>query len=418
MDRIYTLKNGLRFIFIQNKYVRSVALGVFVSAGSVYEQSKNNGVSHFIEHMSFKGTPTRSAFDIVNEIDSIGAKINAFTTKHYTCYYTISLEKNVQKCAQILSDLYFNSLYNQEELEKERNVILEEFSESKDTPDSICLDNLSSAFFKGHPLSYTILGSKGSIQNISREDLLSYKEKLYTADNTAIVMVGDITAEKAMDIVEQYFSCFSHLRAKRRNLKGANYNTTSVKRVKRSEQSHLAIAFPGLPFSDARVSSLELMCLVFGLEMSSRLFQSIRERYGLCYTIYSYPSLYLNEGMLTIYTSVNPKNIERATSAIKDEINLLLKEGITPQELNKGKEQMKTGLVISQESTIAVMRSQGRNLLFKNELFDIDKKIQQIDALQLDEVNSVAKDIFDTDTISTSMVGPKSEFDALELLKN
>lgn len=417
MEKLYTYPNGLRLVYIQNQCVRSIALGIFVGAGSILENNKNNGVSHFIEHMTFKGTNTRSAFDIVNEIDSIGARINAFTTKHHTCYYTISLDKNIGKCAEVLSDLYFNSTFSEDELERERKVILEELSESEDTPDDVCLEKLSSVFFKDHPLSRTILGTKKSISQMTRTELLSYKEKCYTADNTVAVIVGDISFDEAKELIDANFNKhFVNNKFAFKEISAANFNSDIIVKSKKIEQAHLAFAFPSLSFSDKRVPALELMSMIFGLEMSSRLFQRVRERLGLCYTIYSYPSFYLKEGSFIIYTSTNPSSVESAVRAIKSEIDLLLKDGITLEELNKGKEQMKTGLVIGQESTTAIMRAHGRNVLFQGELFDIDKKIECIDALTIEDIANVAKEIFQFEKAAASFVGTKCNVDILKVL--
>ncbi|MDD4839788.1 MAG: pitrilysin family protein [Clostridia bacterium] len=418
MEKIFEFDNGLRLVYVENHAVRSIALGVYVGAGSVFETVENNGVSHFIEHMTFKGTTTRTAFDIVNEIDSIGAKINAFTTKHNTCYYTVSLDKNIGKCAEMLSDLYFNSTFSEEELERERRVILEELSESEDSPDDVCLERLSETFFKGHPLARTILGTKESLKALDRDALFAYKKKCYTADNTVIAIVGNIKFEKAKSLVEEYFvDKFDSVKCNFHEIAAAVPNSSMVKKSKKIEQSHIAFVFPAIKYQDKRDVALQLLCTVFGLEMSSRLFQRVREQLGLCYTIYAYPSFYKNEGSLTIYTSTNPASVEAAVNAIKSEIKLLLLKGITEQELQKGKEQMKTDLVLGQESTTAVMRAYGRNLLFANELFDIDDKIARIDALKAEDIISIAREIFDFSKVAASYVGTKCEVNILKLMK-
>jgi predicted Zn-dependent peptidase len=418
MEKLFRFENGLRLAYVQNPFVRSVALGVFVGAGSAFENQNQNGISHFIEHMTFKGTKTRSAFDIVNEVDSIGAKINAFTTKHSTCYYTVSLGKNIGFCAEILSDLYFEATFSEDEIDRERKVVLEELSENEDTPDDVCLDNLAAVAFKGHPLSRTILGTKKTLENLSQKDLFAYKKDAYTADNTVVVVVGDVEFETAKELVEKHFANrFEKDECVLCSLAPASITSAGVKKTKRIEQAHISFAFPGVPFDGDGASALELLCMVFGLEMSSRLFQRVRERLGLCYTIYAYPSFYPKEGSLIIYTSTNPQSVEKAVRAIRSEIDLLLKDGITDAELDKGKEQMKTGLVLRQESTTAVMRAYGRNVQFLGELFDIDKKIAQIDALTLDDIIAVSKKVFDFQKVASSYVGAKTDLDILELIK-
>ncbi|HKL94352.1 MAG TPA: pitrilysin family protein [Clostridia bacterium] len=418
MENLFEFENGLKLAYVENKAVRSIALGVYVGVGSINENAGNNGVSHFIEHMTFKGTKSRTAFDIVNEIDSIGAKINAFTSKNNTCYYTVSLDKNIEKCAEILSDLYFNSTFPEDELERERRVILEEISESEDTPDDVCMERLSETFFKGHALSRSILGTKKSLLSLSREDLFSYKAKSYTADNTVVVLTGNITFDNAKAIAEKYFvKKFDGAKCGLIEIPPAKYHSNLTKKTKKIEQSHIAFAFPSVKYEDDRDLAVQLLCTVFGLEMSSRLFQKVREQLGLCYTIYAYPSFYKKEGSLIIYTSTNPASIEKAVKAIKSEIELLLENGITDDELKKGKEQMKTGLVLGQESTTAIMRAYGRNVLFAGKLYDIDEKIAKIDKLNAEDILSVAREIFDFSKVSSSYVGTKSDIDILKLMK-
>lgn len=418
MEKIFEFDNGLRFVCVENNSVRSIALGVFVGAGSINETAKISGVSHFIEHMTFKGTTARTAFDIVDEIDSIGAKINAFTSKNQTCYYTVSLDKNIEKCAEVLSDLYFNPTFSNEELERERRVILEEISESNDSPDDVCMERLAETFFKGHPLSRAILGTKKSLLALTQEDLFAYKKESYTADNTVIVISGNLDIESAKAIVVKYFvNNFDDKKCGLAEIPPATYNSALTQKTKKTEQTHIAFAFPAIAFEDSRDVALQLLCMVFGLEMSSRLFQRVREQLGLCYTIYAYPSFYKKEGTVTIYTSTNPSSTIEAVKAIKSEIELLLDKGITEKELEKGKEQMKAGLVLGQESTLGIMRAYGRNALFSGKLYDIDEKIERIDKLTGDDILNVARDVFDFTKVSASFVGPKSDVNILELIK-
>lgn len=418
MEKIYEFENGLKMVYVQNKAVRSISLGVFVKTGSVNENTENNGISHMIEHMLFKGTKTRNAFDIVNETDSIGAKINAFTSKHNTCYYTVSIDTNIEKCFEILADLYFNSTFPEEELKRERRVILEELSESLDTPDDVCLENLANSFYKNHALGKSILGTKKSINSITRDDLFEYKDKYYTADNTYISVVGNISFEVAKKHVENNFLSNFSKKVSVANTNGkAKTNSVFVSAKKDIEQAHVAIAFPGFSYTDDRIVALQLLSTIFGLEMSSRLFQKVREQLGLCYTIYAFPSFYFKEGNMIIYTATNPESVQDALKAIKSEIELLLEKGITDEELNKGKEQMKTSLVLGQEVTTNIMRAQGRNMIFAGKKYDIDEKIVKIDNLTKEDILECAKAVFVFDHSAISYVGGKDCGDLLKLFK-
>lgn len=407
--------------FIRNTAVRSVAIGVFVGAGVVSEAPESAGISHLIEHMVFKGTQSRSSFDIVNEMDSIGAQINAFTTKSYTCYYTVSIDTNARKCADMLSDLYFNALFDDGDLEKERRVVIEEINESEDTPDDICLEALSSVFFKGHPLEKPILGTKKTLAAMNGETLKDYRNKHYTEANTVLAIAGNLSEKEAIGIARNYFQKKFPKGAANSPQKGVSKAVTNsgfVFRKKKIEQAHLAFAFPSFAYNDERSVSVQLLASIFGMEMSSRLFQSVRERLGLCYTIMGYPSTYENNGAFIIYTSTNPESAEKATLAIRDEIRLLLRDGVTDAELQKGKEQLKTSLVLGQESTSAMMRAFGRHAIHTGELYDFDERIAAIDGASKQDILKSAETIFDLDKAAASLVGKDGGKNILEILRS
>lgn len=414
-----TFKSGLKLVFVQNTAVRSVAIGVFVGAGVVKETPEIAGISHFIEHMVFKGTTKRSAFDIVNEIDSIGAQINAFTAKSYTCFHTVSLDTNAEKCADVLSDMYFNPAFDSVELEKERRVVIEEINESEDTPDDLCIERLLSLYFKGCPLEKAILGTKKTLKDMTSDTLKAYHDKHYVAKNTVLSIAGNLTEEQAVAIAQKYFED--------KYTQNQPYDNTPInarpvhshgcKRKKAIEQTHIAFAFPSYPYNDARCTAMQLMTIIFSMEMSSRLFQSVREKLGLCYTIYGYPSSYQNNGAFIIYTSTSPRNTEKAVEAIREEIDLLLEKGVSDEELNKGKEQLKTSLVLGQESTSAMMRTFGGHAVQTGELYDFDKRIQSIDSVSKQDVLNSAKEILDFSQVCSSIVAPDDDIDILKIIK-
>ncbi len=419
MQKMIEFKSGLKLVFVRNTSVRSVAIGVFVGAGVVKEAPQISGVSHFIEHMLFKGTKNRSAFDIVNEIDSIGAQINAYTTKSYTCFHTVSLDSNAQKCADVLSDMYFNPLFDNGELEKERRVVIEEINESEDAPDDLCLERLMSAFFKGCTLEKTILGTKKSLKDMTSDTLKEYHKKHYVAKNTVLSIAGNLTEAQAVEIAQKYFES--------RYTENCEYENTAVsvrpehsvacKRKKDIEQTHVAFAFPSYPYDDKRSVAMQLMSIIFSMEMSSRLFQSVREKLGLCYTIYGYPSAYQDNGAFIIYTSTSPKNVLKAVKAIRKEILLLADKGVSEQELEKGKEQLKTSLVLGQESTSAMMRTFGAHMVQTGRLYDFDRRIEQIDATSAEDVLKCAREIFDFSNVCSSIVSCDDGADVLSCIK-
>lgn len=408
MNEMIVFDSGLKLVVSPNPAVRSVSVGVFAGAGSADETQAESGISHLIEHMMFKGTANRSAFDIANDIDSLGAQINAYTSKSCTCYYTLSRDVHAAECMDVLSDMYFNASFDPAELKKERKVVLEELNESEDTPDDLCLEKLASAAFKGSPLEKPILGTKKSLHALTAEDLHAYKDRFYVSSGTVISMAGNLTVSEAVRLAERYFEDkFGEAKASpRKPLPRAPMQGAFAHARKEIEQAHIAFAFPGPAYDSADSVAARLLAAVFGLEMSSRLFQAVREKLGLCYSIVGYPTAYENNGAFVIYTSVSPDNAEPAVCAIKKEIELLLKDGITVQELKKGKEQIVTGMVLGQESTSAVMRGMGRHAVATGKLYDIDEQIAMAEALTCGDVQDVAARIFDFSRVSGSCVAP------------
>lgn len=419
MQKLIEYKSGLKLVLAENTAVRSVAIGVFVGAGVVNESADIAGISHFIEHMVFKGTTNRSSFDIVNEIDSIGAQINAFTTKSYTAFHTVSLDSNLAKCADVLADLYFNPTFDEEELQKERKVVVEEINESEDTPDDVCIERLLSAFFKGSALEKPILGTKKTLKNMSGQTLREYHKKHYVAQNTVISIAGNCSEERAREIVERFFE--SRFDAPQQyespHAEQVAHKGTLTKKKKEIEQAHIAFAFPSYPYNHEKGVAVQLMSVIFSMEMSSRLFQSVREKLGLCYTIVGYPSSYKDSGAYVIYTATNPQSVESAVVAIRREIDLLIEKGISDEELKKGKEQLKTSLVLGQESSSSMMRVFGSHALQTGELYDFDKRISLIDAVEKEDVLQVAREIFDFDAMCASIVAEQDGIDVARIMR-
>ncbi len=418
MQKLIEFESGLKLVFVQNTAVRSVAIGVFVGASVAKETPEIAGISHFIEHMVFKGTKNRSSFDIVNEIDSIGAQINAFTSKTCTAFHTVSLDTNADKCADVLADLYFNPTFDEEELDKERKVVIEEINESEDTPDDVCIERLLTSFFKGNPLEKPILGSKKTLSAMNSDTLREYHKKHYVAKNTVIAIAGNMTEEDAVALVKKHFeSKMTTTPYEVQRVPKCALHSASVKRKKTIEQAHIAFAFPSYPYNDEKSIAVRFMAVTFSIEMSSRLFQSVREKLGLCYTIVGYPSSYENNGAFVIYTATNPQSVEKAVKAIRREIDLLLEKGITDEELQKGREQLKTSLVLGQESTSSMMRVFGMHAIQTGELYNFDEMITRIDSVTKEEIADACKYIFDFDKVCASIVAQDDNVDILSIIK-
>jgi len=402
-----TFPNGLRLIVKPMDGLFSVTMGIIVGAGGAYESDEEDGLSHFIEHVQFKGTPTRSAEKISDDFDKIGAQVNAFTGKDVTCYYSKATAEHVGEAFGILSDLFLNATYPADELDRERRVILEEISMNEDTPDDLVLDLLSEAYYSNAGYGRTILGSAENVKKFGKEDILKYKDSRYAPDNAVIAMAGDITMQSACALVEKYFSSWTGKSERREKV--IKSLSRSLVKTKPIEQVHIALTFPGLKIGDPDLDVLQLINLILGGGMSSRLFLSIREKNGLAYSVYSYTSAYVECGNISVYAGVNEKNVIAAYEKILSEIRLLKKDGITEEEFLKGREQMKASLMFAQESTSSQMLLYGKNLLLADKVFSFKEKLDRINSITMEDVRSCLDKMLDEDKMSAAVVGKYNE---------
>ncbi len=399
--------NGLRLVVNKMEGVLSVSIGVLVKTGSMNENAENNGISHFIEHVMFKGTEKRTAFEISDHIDRIGAHINAFTSKELTCYYTKSTKEYVKETLDILSDIFFNSKFDNKELEKEKGVVIEEINMSEDTPEEVCLDLLSQSYYGKDGLGQTILGNKKNIKRFSRKDILSYLDDYYTADNVVISVAGNVDIKKVEALVEEYFAKkFTRIKSKKQ-AKTELIVPAHLYKSKRIEQTHIGFAMKGISAKDDSSDAFAIANVVFGGGMSSRLFQRIREELGLCYSIYSYSSQYKDNGVLEIYAGVNTSQRDLAVNAIMEELKEFKKNGITEQEFLRGKAQIKSSFVLGQESSASQMILYAKYLALLDSEFNFKERIKKIDAITINDVLEAIERSFGSGDIATATVGSK-----------
>ncbi len=399
-----TLPNGVRLIVKRMSGLLSVSMGIIVGTGASVETDGEDGISHYIEHMMFKGTKKRTAFQISDRMDAIGAQVNAFTSKDITCYYAKCTSNHAGEAFEILSDLFLNSTFPDDEAEREKGVIIEEINMNEDTPDDLCLDVLSRAFFGKENYGRNILGTKANVRSFTRDDVAAYMHGRYTADNIVISMAGDISPEFAEELAVKYFSSLAADRADPRpvtvTLKGGN-----LVKKKDIEQVHIALAYPSVKRYDELCDATNIMNAVLGGSMSSRLFQTVREKLGLAYTVYSYLSLYEKAGALAIYAGVNAENYKRSFQAITDCIGLLKKNGVTEEEFGRGKEQLLSSHVFAQESTSSQMLLYGKELIYSGKVYDFGEKMDKLGAVSLDDVNAAIEFNFNPDKMATAVVG-------------
>lgn len=418
MEKLIKFENGLKLVLNQNLGMYSVTTGFLVEAGCAFETEQNNGISHFIEHNLFKGTKTRSSFEISDCIDRTGGQMNAFTSKEATCYYVKSTTEHLPLSIELLSDLLLNSKFDETEMDKERGVILEEIAMVEDTPDDLCMDLLSRAFFKSAPLGQTILGSAENIKKLNRNDILHYMEKTYTPNNIVISIAGNFDIDTAISLVEKFFvKDISTPCNALPNMDECKITSGYEFKEKDIEQCHLGFAFPSIKYNDEKLYEHNILCNILGGGMSSRLFQNIREDKGLAYSVFSFNSLYKDNGSLIIYAGVNPKNVALATRAIKEEIVKFKKDGVTKEEFERGKAQSIGNFVFAQENTAGLMNIYGKCLLFNKTLFDIEGKLKKMREIQYEDVNSLISETLNFDNVCASQVGKNLKVNLLDLIK-
>lgn len=406
--------NGLTVVVEEIPGIRSISMGVWVGTGSRHETPETNGISHFIEHMMFKGTETKSAKELAEVFDHIGGQVNAFTTKEYTCYYAKVLDLHFRRALETLADMFFRSKFAPEELTKERKVIAEEIRMYEDTPDELVHDLLASAVWGPHPLGYNILGTEQTLERLDRGALIDYVHTRYTEANTVIAVAGHVTADAVMEAVQEWFGRPWHRVGKRQESRPPEFLPGRTVKVKQTEQEHICLAVPGLPVHSEDLYAMILLNNALGGSMSSRLFQSIREEKGMAYSIYSYHSAYRDTGLLGIYVGLAPEYVQEVLAEIKRILEDVACRGITGRELDRGKEQVKGNLVLSLESTTSRMNRLGKNELLLGRHYTLDEMIERIDAVSLDDVKRVAECL--RAPLAMAAVGPVDEEDLARFL--
>lgn len=398
------LDNGIRLIVKEMSGLMSVSMGVIVGTGACVESDGEDGISHFIEHMLFKGTKKRTAFEISDNMDAIGAQVNAFTGKDLTCYYAKSTSNHAAEAFEILADLFLNSVFPEDEMKREKGVVVEEISMNEDTPDDLCLDLLSKAFFGGENYGRNILGSKKNVKGFTREDISAYMKARYTTDNIVIAMAGNIPVKTAEELALKYFGALPATKAEKRPL-NVSLQARNLYKSKDIEQVHVAIAYPSMKRYEPLSDATQLMNAVLGGSMSSRLFQTVREKLGLAYTVYSYVSPYEKSGALTVYAGVNADSLMQSVEAIEGCIADLKKKTLTESEFKRGKEQLLSSLIYAQESTSSQMLLYGKELLYSGKLYDFEERVGKLNAVSLNDVYEAIEYNFDDKYRATALVG-------------
>ncbi len=405
MYKKHVLENGLTIIGEEIPYVKSISLGVWINAGSRIEDEEISGVSHFIEHMLFKGTRNRTSKQIASEIDNLGGQINAFTSKECTCYYVKLLDSHIDIGIDVLSDMILNSKFNEDDLDKERSVIIEELKMYEDSPEDLAYDLLTENIYKNDPLGMNIIGTEESLKRLNREKLLDYFNKYYVPNNSVIAISGNFNFDEIINKIEEKFKVWKK-RDVNVDIKKAEFKSCFLTKNKDIEQVNLAMSLEAVPLeNDKEVYALAVINTVFGGSISSRLFQKIREEKGLVYSIYSSQSLYRKCGELGIFASMSNEHLKEVYESIIEEIKIMKKYYLTDQEIKESKEQLKGSYILGLESTSSRMMSIGRALLLNNKVESTDDILKSIDNVDRETVKIVIDKIFNLDKLGVCIVG-------------
>lgn len=399
-----TLKNGVRVIVKRMEGLLSVTMGVLVGTGAAYERDDEDGISHFIEHMQFKGTDKHTAFGLSDAFDALGAQVNAFTGKDMTCYYAKATSDHAAEAFALLAELFLNSTFPEEEMAREKGVVVEEINMDEDSPEDLCLDLLSRAAFGNDNYGRNILGPAQNVKGFTREQLFSYKKERYCPENIVVSFAGDIDASRAADLAERYFGEMEKTSFRQRSKQIVRKNG-NVFRKKPIEQAHFAFGFPTCDRESPLFPATQVMNFVLGGGMSSRLFKRVREELGLAYSVYSYTTHYAETGLLTVYAGVNPQKASEAADAVREVLETFRKSGVTDEEFLRGREQLKAGNIFSQENTSSQMLLYGKQMLYKNEVYDFEKRMDEISSLTREDVQNAIEANFDFDSVAVASVG-------------
>lgn len=404
MVHFKTLDNGLKLIVNKMDGLMSVTMGILVHTGASQESDREDGISHFIEHMMFKGTKKRTSFQISDEMDRIGAQMNAFTSKDMTCYYAKSTTGHAAEAFEILADMFLESTFPEDEMAKEKGVIIEEINMNEDTPDDLCLDLLANAFFGDKGYGRNILGPKKNVSGFTKSDVADYMGKHYVPENIVISMAGNIDVSLAEELVLKYFSGLERKCCKRQEIK-IELQGKYLFKHKDIEQVHIGISFPSVKRYDKHYDATQIMNVILGGGASSRLFQTVREELGLAYTVYSYVSTYAETGALSVYAGVNAEKCKQSVDAIYECIADIKKKNISKEEFVRGKEQLLSSSIFSQESTSSQMLLFGKELLYSGKVYDFEDRVNELNAVTLDDVIAAVDVNFDDKNKAISLVG-------------
>ncbi len=400
------LTNGITLVTERIPHVRSVSLGIWVKAGSRDEPDEKCGISHFIEHMMFKGTATRSTGEIASSLEDVGGQLNAFTSKELSCYSAHILDVHLPLAAEVLSDILMNSLFNESEIAKEKQVILNEIDTYKESPEDMVFEHFYRHMYPAHPLGNLIYGTAETISGFSRADILAYLRKNYTQKRIVVAAAGNVVHTALEQLIQNFIKELAHFNPPVRHAPDAtpmHYSYTDV-----CAQTHTCIGALAYPYAEPKKFPLLLLDTILGAGMSSRLFQNVREKYGVAYNIYSFVDFYSDTGILGVYMGTDPADTERCLELIFSELKTLREQPLTALELDKIKSQLKGNLVLGLESTSSCMHRIAKMELYLETYISIDEILDRIDAVTVGDVCDVAGELLAEERLYVTQLRPNS----------
>ncbi len=401
---ITTLENGIRVVTETLGHVQFTAMGIWVGVGSRYENERQWGITHFIEHMLFKGTDRRSAEEISEEVEAVGGQLNAFTSKEDTCYYVKTLTEDFPLAVDVLSDMFLHSRFDDAEIAKEREVIIEEIKMYEDTPDDLVQDLLAEALWPDHPLGRAILGTEESIAAFTREDLKAYMAQYYTGSNVVVSAVGNLAHAQVVEAIRGALGDLP--RGKVNGFMRAEPPRAGLRCHRKDiAQSQICAALPGVNREDDRIFPLSLLNTYLGGGMSARLVKRIREEEGLAYSVYSYTSAYADTGAFVIEAGTRPENCQRVVDLILEELERVADEGISQEDLERAFNQLKGSIYMGLETVNSRMHKLGRSLLSYGRVITPEENLSKLAAVTVEEVRQLAREMFRRENLQITVLG-------------
>lgn len=403
------LPSGLKIVTEHIESVKSISAGIWVKTGSRNESDELAGITHFLEHMLFKGTEKRTAFDIAQSMESVGGYLNAFTSTEYTCYFARCLDTKLDSAMDVLSDMVQNSQFPEEELEKEKKVVLEEMKMYKDSPDDYVFELFSSQVFNDHPIGRPIIGYENTVSAYTRQDLFDYMAERYRPDNLLVAVAGNVDHDEVVRLVNELLVLKKTKPTENVEQPLPPYRTTKQEESKAIEQTHMILGRRALNYDHPDKYLLLLANTVLGGGMSSRLHQNIREKYGYCYSIGPFNQSYTDSGLFGVYIGTDKEYVTHVRELIAKEFNRMQNEKVGDKELSEVKAQLKGKLMLSQENTSNRMTRLAKSELYFNRFVTLDELVENIDSVSAEELLNFSQEFFNVDHFSETLLVPEKK---------